>query len=230
MIEKIAKKAMELGYKHVGISDHTKALGIERGLNEKELAKQSREIAKINTTYDVVQKSCFRILHGCEANILKNGSIDIDDEALSKLDYVIAGAHSALKMPKEEMTERIIMAMQNPHVDIIAHPTNRVIGHREESEIDFDKILEVARETGTLLEINANPKRLDLKASNIKKARVAGVKMILGTDAHRINQMEFMKFGVEESRRGGAEKKDIVNTMSLEEVIKFFKKPKTKRF
>ncbi len=229
MIEKIAKKAMELGYLYIGISDHTKALGIERGLNEKQLAEQRKFIDNLNSKFKIPD-SKFKILQGCEANILKNGSIDIDDEALAKLDYVIAGAHSFLAMPKEEMTERIIKAMKNPHVDIISHPTNRVVGHRAESSLDFDRLLKVAKETGTVLEINANPARLDLKASNIKKARAAGVKMIIGTDAHMVDQMDFMELGIKEANKGGAGKSDIVNTMSLEEVSAFFKKPKTERF
>ena len=234
MIEKIAGKAMALGYEYAGISDHTKALGIERGLNEKELAEQASEIRRINSEFKIKNLK-FKILQGCEANILKDGSIDINDEALSKLDFVIAGAHSFLAMPKKEMTERIIKAMLNPHVDIIAHPTNRVIGHRGESKIDFGMLLKAARETGTVLEVNANPARLDLKATNIKKALKSNgsgkkVKMVIGTDAHQINQMDFMEFGVKEARKGGTEKNDVVNTMKLKEVIEFFRKPKEERF
>ena len=169
-------------------------------------------------------------MHGCEANILADGSIDIDDKVLSKLDYVIAGVHSQMKMSKEKMTERIITAMENSHVDVIAHLTGRVIGRREEYKIDFDKILRVAKETGTILEINANPTRLDLKDADIKKAKEFGVKMIIGSDAHQNEQMGYMKFGVWQARRGWAEKKDIVNTMSFEKISAFFKKPKGKRF
>ena len=225
LIKERIKKAKELGYEYLGISDHTKFLAIEHGLNEQDLLKQSKEIERFR-----LHVSGFKILHGCEANILTDGSIDIDDKVLSKLDYVIAGVHSQMKMSKEKMTERIITAMKNPHVDIIAHLTGRVIQRREEYEIDFDKILRVAKETGTILEINANPVRLDLNDVKIRKAKEFGVKMIISSDAHQNEQMDLMKFGVWQARRGWAEKKDIVNTMSFKEISGLFKKPKKKRF
>lgn len=221
--------AMALGYEYIGISDHTKFLAIEHGLNEKELLEQSEQIKKINEGFKF-HVSSFRILHGCEANILADGSIDISDDVLEKLDYVIAGVHSQLHMPERQMTERIIRAMKNPQVDIISHPTGRVLKHRGEYQIDFDKILKVAKETGTVLEINANPLRLDLKDTNIKKAREAGVKMIINTDAHQVGQLDFMKFGVWQARRGWCEKGDIINTWPLEKILEFFRRPKKERF
>jgi DNA polymerase (family 10) len=213
-IKQIALKAKDLGYKYIGISDHTKFLKIEHGLNEKQLAKQRKEIDKLDLG--------IKILQGCEANILKDGSIDIKDEALAKLDFVIAGVHSSMKMSKEEMTERIIKAMRNKHVDIISHPTGRVLNYRDEYQVDFDRILKEAKNTNTILEINASPYRLDLKDINIKKAKDLGVKMIINTDAHHIDQMELMKYGVAQARRGWAEKKDIINTFSLSELLKWF--------
>jgi len=222
MIEKIVEKAQELGYKYIGISDHTKALGIERGLNEKELKEQGKYIKKFNQQ--------FKILQGCEANILKDGSIDIEDEALARLDYVIAGAHSHLSISKDEMMARLTRAMENPHVDAISHPTNRIIGRRPESNLDMDEFFKIAKRTGTMLEINANPPRLDLDYKNIKKARASGIKMFIGTDAHRLGHMDFMKFGVVQARMGGCSKNDIINTWSLNKVVEFFKKAKTERF
>jgi DNA polymerase (family 10) len=222
-IKALIKKAKSLGYKYLGISDHTKFLAIEHGLNEKELLAQNQYIKKLN--HNLKAKSYnLKILHGCEANILADGSIDIDDKTLAKLDFVIAGVHSQLKMPKERMTARIIKAMKNPNVDIIAHPTGRVLQRRDEYQIDFDRILEVARETGTILEINAHPARLDLKDVNIRKAKNAGVKMAMGTDAHRPEQMDLMEYGVAQARRGWAEKEDIINTLSLNKLLKIFKK------
>lgn len=215
--------AQERGYKYIGISDHTKFLAIEHGLNEKELLEQAKEIKKLN-------KKGFKVFHGCEANILADGSIDIEDEVLEKLDYVIAGVHSKLKMPKKEMTERIIKAMENPHVDIISHPTGRVLNYREPYELDFNKILEVAKRTGTVLEINSNPLRLDLKDTYIKKAKEAGVKMVINSDAHQDDQMDLIMFGVGQARRGWCEKNDVINTMTADELSAFFKKPKNKRF
>ena len=160
---------------------------------------------------------------GCEANIMADGSMDISDKALAKLDYVIAGVHSQLKMNKNEMTKRIIKAMRNPNIDIISHPFGRILQRREECEFDFDKILKVAKETGTILEINASPYRLDLNDVNVRKAKKAGVKMIINTDAHQKEQMNFMEYGVLQARRGWAEKSDIVNCHSLEKLNKFFK-------
>jgi len=222
-ILEIAEKAMEMGYEYLGISDHTKFLRIEHGLDEKKLALQRKEIDKINERLKV-RGIRFKVLQGCEANILNDGLIDIKDEALKKLDYVIAGVHSSLKMEKARMTERIIRAMKNPNVDIISHPTGRLIQKRDEYQIDFDKILRVAKETGTILEINSFPERLDLKDTNIRKAKEAGVKMVINTDAHHIDQMRFIEFGISQARRGWAEKEDIINTQPLEKLLKFFKK------
>lgn len=233
-IEEIAKQAVSQGYEYIGISDHTKFLKIANGLDEKKLAQQKKEIDKINvkcfTPLDAklsngarMSNVKCRILQGCEANILKDGSIDIKNETLKKLDFVIAGVHSSFKMPKEQMTERIIKAMQNPFVDIISHLTGRLLKHREEYEIDFDKILACAKETGTILEINANPYRLDLNAQNIRKTKEMGIKMIISSDSHHKEQLNFIEFGVSQARRGWAEKKDIVNTFSLKKLLDFLK-------
>jgi len=222
LIEEIAEKAMKMGYEYIGVSDHTKFLRIENGLDEKQLIQQRKEIDKLN---DKLQTKNYKlkILHGCEANILVDGSIDIKDEALAKLDYVIAGIHSQMKMPKEKMIERIIKAMKNPHVDIISHPTGRILKQRDEYEIDFAEILRVAKETGTILEINANPHRLDLNGQNIRRAKETGVKMIINSDAHHKSQLNFMEYGVSQARRGWAEKGDIINCWSVEKALKMLK-------
>lgn len=221
-IEEIAEAAQKMGYEYIGISDHTKFLRIEHGLDEKQLLRQQEEINKIN--YKLQAKSYkLKVLQGCEANILSDGSIDINDKVLAQLDYVIAGVHSQLKMTRDEMTQRIIKAMKNPNVDIISHPTGRLINRREEYQIDFGEILKVAKETGAILEINSFPDRLDLKDINIRKAAAAGVKMIINTDSHHLDNLRFIKLGVSQARRGWAEKKDIINTQSLEKLLKFFK-------
>jgi len=221
-IEEIAKAAQGMGYEYVGIADHTKFLRIEHGLNEKQLELRNKEIKKLNKRFQA-SGSRFRILKGCEANILNDGSIDIKDEALAKLDFVIAGIHSSFKMGKSQMTERMIRAVRNPNVDIISHPTGRIIKRRDEYQIDFDKILRVAKETGTILEINAYPERLDLNDQNIRRAKEAGVKMIINTDAHHIDQLRYMEYGIAQARRGWAEKNDIINTQPLEKLLGFFK-------
>lgn len=222
-IQEMAKTAQEMGYEYIGISDHTKFLRIEHGLNEKQLAQQRKEIDKLNKKFQV-SGSKFQVLQGCEANILNDGTIDIKDEALKKLDYVIAGIHSSMKMEKEKMTERIIRAMKNPNIDIISHPTGRIIKRRDEYQIDFEKILRAAKEFGVILEINSYPERLDLKDSYIRRAKEAGVKMIINTDSHRKDQLRFIEFGIAQARRGWAEKKDIINTQPLNKLLKFFNK------
>jgi len=218
-IEQMAKYAIGLGYEYIGISDHTKFLRIENGLNEKQLLKQNEAIKKINKKLG----NKFRILHGCETNILNDGSVDIKDEVLAKLDYVIAGVHSSMKMKEHEMTERVIKAMRNKNIDIISHPTGRLIQRRDEYSINIEKMLETAKETGTILEINSWPERLDLKDIYVRMAKQKGVKMIINTDAHEKSQMKLMEFGISQARRGWAEKGDIVNTNSADKLLKYFK-------
>ncbi|MEK7482176.1 MAG: DNA polymerase/3'-5' exonuclease PolX [Patescibacteria group bacterium] len=228
-ILEMAQAAMLRGYQYIGISDHTKFLRIENGLDEKQLSEQRKEIDALNveiSKYRNADMSKFRILQGAEVNILNDGRIDINDQALSKLDYVIAGVHSSLKMPKQKMTERIIRAMKNPYVKIISHPTGRLIMKRDEYQLDFDRFLRATKETNAILEINSSPKRLDLNDQNIRRAKQSGVKMIINTDSHQKEQLEFMKYGVAQARRGWAESKDIVNTLPLAGLLKVFSMPR----
>ncbi|MCX6764572.1 MAG: DNA polymerase/3'-5' exonuclease PolX [Candidatus Nealsonbacteria bacterium] len=217
-ILEMARTAIEKGYEYLGISDHTKFLRIEQGLDEKQLEKQRKEIEKLNRKLKK-ENLKFKILQGAETNILNDGSLDIKDKALSKLDYVIAGVHSSLKMPRAKMTERIIRAMKNPFVKIISHPTGRILKKRDEYQADFDKILRAAKEFGVALEVNACPERMDLNDINIKKAMEAGVKLAINTDSHRKDQLKFMEFGIFQARRGWAKKQDIINTQSLENLF-----------
>ena len=217
-IEEMAEAGRLMGYEYFGISDHTKFLRIENGLDEKQLLQQHKEIQKLNSKFKNLQ---FKILHGCETNILNDGSLDIDDQVLSQLDYVIAGIHSNMRISKDEMTERVIKAMRNPNVDVISHPTGRLINRRDEFALDFDKILTVAKETNTALEINASLFRLDLNDKNIRKAIEKGVKLVINTDAHQKEQLQFIRFGISQARRGWATKDDIINAWPLERLLKF---------
>jgi DNA polymerase (family 10) len=221
-IEEMAEAAMAMEYQYIGIADHTKYLKIEHGLDEKKLAQQRKEIDKLNDKL-VRENKKFRILQGCETNILADGSTDIKDEDLKKLDYVIAGVHSASKMGREEMTERIIKAIKNPSIDIISHPTGRILKKRDEYLIDFEKILRAAKENSKILEINSQPVRLDLNDQKIRIAKETGVKMIINTDSHHKDQMKFIELGIAQARRGWAEKEDIINTQPVEKLIKFFR-------
>ncbi|MBM4293847.1 MAG: DNA polymerase/3'-5' exonuclease PolX [Deltaproteobacteria bacterium] len=220
-IEELAAAAMALGYEYIGISDHTKFLRIERGLDEETLKKRNKEIEGINERLRQEGK-VFRVLKGCEANIMSDGSIDIDDEALAELDYVIAGVHSQFKMSREVMTERLITALKNPHVDIISHPTGRILKRRDEYEVDLGRVLEAAKDYRKVLEINAYPERLDLNDVNILRAKKLGVRMVINTDTHQVSQLHLMKFGVAQARRGWAERADIINTWPVEELLRVF--------
>ena len=217
-IMELVRAAQVMGYQYLGISDHTKFLRIEHGLNEKQLARQRKEIDRLNR-----KLKGFKILQGAETNILNDGSIDIKDESLRKLDYAIAGVHSSFKMEKSKMTERIIRAMKNPHINILSHPTGRILKRRDEYQCDFDKVLRAAKHYHVVLEINSHPGRLDLNDQNIRRAKEAGVKMAINTDAHQKDQLRFMEFGVAQARRGWAEKEDIVNCWPLEKLLEFFK-------
>ena len=217
-IREMVKAAQAMGYQYLGIADHTKFLRIEHGLNEKQLSQQRKEIDKLNQ-----KLKGFKILQGAETNVLNDGSIDIKDEALKKLDYAIAGVHSSFKMERERMTERIIKAMKNPYIKILSHPTGRILKRRDEYQCDFDKILRAAKQFNVALEINAYPGRLDLNDQNIRRAKEAGVKMVINTDSHHKDQLRFMEFGIAQARRGWAEKIDIINTQPLEKLLKFFK-------
>ena len=222
-ILEMAEEAMKMGYEYLGISDHTKALKIEHGLDERQLLEERKEIDKLNTQFES-QHLKFRLLQGAETNIMPDGLIDIRETALKKLDYAIAGVHSHFKMTTSQMTERIIKAMKNPYIKIIAHPTGRILKKRDNYKVDIDKLMRAARETGTVLEINSQPERMDLNAQNIRKAKEAGVKMVIDTDAHYKDHLHYMELGLAQARRGWASTNDIINTRSLDKLLKFFKR------
>jgi DNA polymerase (family X) len=216
-IEEMVKEAIKLGLEYICITDHTKSLAMTGGLDEEKLLKQMNEIDKLNQKY----KGKIKILKGAEVNILKDGSLDIKDEVLAKLDFVGAAVHSHFNLPKNIQTERIKKAMANPHIDCIFHPTGRVINRRPAYEVDIDEIIDYAKKTGTILEIDAYPDRLDLKDEHIKKCVEKGVKMVIDSDAHSVLHLGFLDLGVSQARRGWATKEDILNTLPLEKLQKF---------
>jgi len=220
-IKEMAEAARELGYEYIAITDHTGDLRIAGGLDEKALLKYMAEIERADK-----ELAGFRILKGAEVNIRKDGTLDVSDKILAKLDIVLAAVHSSFKMPRAEMTKRIIRAMENPNVNVIVHPTGRVIQKREGYEIDFEEILKAAKRTGTALEINAYPDRLDLNDVHIKKAIEAQVKLSIGTDSHSKIQLPYLELGVAQARRGWATKKDIINCLGYNELVEFLRKKK----
>jgi len=203
----IAEKARSLGYKFVAICDHSRSARYAGGMEPRELLRQLEEIKKVNAG---LGKAGFRVLAGVEVDIKADGTLDFPDTLLRKLDVVVASIHSGFK---QRVTERIVAAMKNPHVHIIGHPTGRLISRREGYDIDLDRVMEAARETGTALEINAYYDRIDLSDLNCRKAKELGVKLSIGTDSHRLEQLEYMKFGLGAARRGWLEKGDLLNTL-----------------
>ncbi len=221
-IEEMAREAEKLGHEYIAITDHTHSLAMTGGADEKKLERQMAEIEKINAKFKK-QNSKLTILKGAEVNIMKNGSLDIDDKTLAKLDVVGAAVHSLFNLSREEQTARIIKAMENPNVDIIFHPTGRIINKRKPYEVDMEKIIKAAKRTKTILEIDAHPWRLDLKDEHIRMAREAGVKMVIDTDAHSVPEMHYLEYGIAQARRAWCEKKDIINTLPLKEFLKALK-------
>ena len=209
-IEEMAQAAKKMGYQYIVITDHSGFLKIANGLDEKRLLKQMAEIDKINQ-----RMAGIKILKGAEVDVKDDGSLAIKDEVLAKLDLVLGAIHSSFKMSKQDMTKRLIRAIENPHIDVIAHPTGRLILRREAYPLDLDKIFKAAKANNTALEINAYFERLDLKDTHIRQAKEAGVKLVISTDAHSINHLTMMELGIAQARRGWAEKKDILNTKLL---------------
>ena len=214
-VEAITKKSMQLGYQYVGITDHSQSLRVAHGLSKEQIVKKKKEIEKINKKLDN-----FRILCGTECDIKPDGTLDYDNSILKMFDFVIIGIHTGFKMSREDATNRIIKGMENKYATILAHPTCRLMMKREPLDLDMEKIFEAAKETNTYLEINAFPDRLDLNDYYIKLAKEQKVKFSVGTDAHALNHMDFMRYGVATARRGWLEKKDILNTHTLEEIEK----------
>ena len=213
-LDEIARWGKSMGYQYVAICDHSKSLKIARGLVEDVLWRQMDEIDRINERLDG-----FRLLKGTEVDILPDGTLDLSDEILSHLDVVIAAIHTGFKQPRERITKRIFLAMENPHVDIIAHPTGRLLGTREPYEVDLDRVMEMAAQTHTGLEINAYHERLDLNDTGCMRAKEGGVMISIGTDAHHPEQMWMMDLGVAVARRGWLEKDDILNCLSAHQLI-----------
>jgi len=221
-IEEMAKAAREAGLEYIAITDHTKSLAMTGGLDEKRLLQQMKEIDKLNSQF-VIHNSRFRILKGAEVNILKDGSLDIKDAVLAKLDIVGIAVHSHFNLPREEQTHRIVKAMKNKNADILFHPTGRLIQKRAPYDVDVLEIIKAAKETKTVLEIDADPNRLDLKDEYIKKAIEAGVKLAIDTDAHSKSSFHFLEFGIAQARRGWAKKSDIINARPWPEMLKLLK-------
>jgi DNA polymerase (family 10) len=217
-LEEMAQAAMELGYRYIAIVDHFRFAQAIPGLGPEELVRQMEAIQELNR-----KLKGFRLLCGIEANILPDGTIDVPRELLRELDVVVAAVHTHMRMPKKDMTKRLLSAIENEDVDIIAHPSGRLIGERSAYDVDWEEVFRRAAKYGTILEVNANPQRLDLCAEHIREAIDTGVKLALGTDAHHPDHLRFMRYGVLTARRGWAEAEDVINTLPWEKLLGILK-------
>lgn len=214
-IAQMAKAARRLGREYIAITDHTRDLAIANGLDEKRLRAQVKEIRRVDRGTRGI-----RVLAGAEVNIRPDGSLDVDDETLAGLDVVGAAVHSHFDQPRGEMTRRLVRAVENPHVDILFHPLSRLLGRRRAVDFDADAVIEACRRTGTVLEVDAQPDRLDLPDTLVRKAIGAGVRIAIDSDAHGIDQLRYVEtFGVGTARRGWAKPAHVVNTLSATRML-----------
>ncbi|WP_376791791.1 DNA polymerase/3'-5' exonuclease PolX [Thermoflexus sp.] len=219
-IREMARAAKAKGYRYILLTDHSQSLGVAKGLTPERLWEQRREVEAVNAELG----DGFRVLHGAEVEIRADGSLDYPDEVLAALDLVVASVHTGLRQDRERVTARFLAAIRHPHVHIIAHPTGRLLGEREGADADWEAILRAAAETGTLLEINANPARLDLPDILARRALELGCKLVISTDAHSPGEFDLIHFGVATARRAWATPADIANTWPLEQLLAWAKK------
>jgi DNA polymerase (family 10) len=218
-IREMVEAALQRGFTYIGITDHSKVAAYAGGLNEDALKRQGEEIDKLREEY----KGRIRIFKGTECDILRDGSLDFSDEALATLDFVVASIHSQFTLSLKEQTERMLRAIANPYVDIIGHPTGRLLLNREGYPLDQDAMIEAAAAHGVCIEINAHPSRLDLDWHYLKRARDKGIKIPINPDAHSTSGIDVMRYGVNIARKGWLSPGDVLNTFTAEEVEAFFK-------
>jgi DNA polymerase (family 10) len=213
-IEEMALAAKEIGYDYISLTDHSKAVTVANGLDEKRTLEQIKKIHAANEKHLGI-----RVLASSEVDVLKDGKLDLDNEVLAQLDVVLVSIHSYMNMDRTEMTERILAAIENPYTQIIGHPTGRLVLRRDAYAYDMERILDAAHKHGVVMECNAAPERLDLKDIHLRMAKERGVKIVISTDAHTTRGLQAMKYGVQMARRGWIEKKDVINAQSLEKLL-----------
>jgi len=212
-LEEMARAAQELGYEYIAITDHSAYVAVTQGLDAEALAEQIDEIDRLNEELEDLV-----VLKSIEVDILEDGSLDMPDESLRRLDLTICSIHSKFDLSRQKQTERIIRAMDNAYFTILAHPTGRRIGERAPYEVDVERVMEAALERGCFLEINAYPDRLDLDDAHAKMAQEMGLKLSISTDAHRVDELNYMRYGVGQARRGWLEARDVLNARSLSDL------------
>lgn len=220
-IEEMVETARKKGYEYLAITDHSKSLALARGLDENRLNKQKEEIKRINQSYPD-----FHLFSGIEVDILPDGQLDFEDEILRNMDVVAASVHSHFRQDKETMTDRVTSALKNPYVTFLSHPTGRMLGRRYPYEMDFDKVLSTAAKMDKCLEINSSPDRLDLNDIHANMAKKAGIPLVINTDAHGSANLDYLSFGVAVARRAWLEAEDVLNTMTVDDLMAKIKKQK----
>ncbi len=216
-IEQLVIDCINRGYSYLGITDHSKTAIYAGGLTEEDIKRQHEEIDLLNEKYND-----FKILKGIESDILPDGSLDYDERILQSFDFIIGSVHSAFKMEQKKMTDRIIKAISNPYMSILGHPTGRLLLSREGYKIDIEQIIEACIENDIVIEINANPYRLDLDWRHMKNAKEKGCKFVISPDAHSPKEFDYMRYGINVARKGWLEKSDIINTLKKDEIVKYF--------
>ncbi len=222
-IEQMAKAAQERGLHYIGLTDHSRGLGVTGGLDKARTLAQWEEIDALNA-----RLKDFRVLKSVEVEIRADGSLDLPDDLLAKFDLVVASTHSSLKQPREKITERVVRALRHPYVDIFAHPTGRLIGSREESALDLEAVFKVAAETGTILEVDGTAERMDLDDVHVRRALQVGCKIVIDSDAHWQSGFDDLFWGIAMARRGWATKADVLNTLEWDELKKHLKRNRKK--
>jgi DNA polymerase (family 10) len=223
-IEEMGAAAKALGYEYIALTDHSKAVTVANGMDEKRTLAQIKKIRAADAKMDGI-----RILAGIEVDILKDGTLDLDNEVLAQLDVVVASVHSYMNLERKAMTERLLAAIENPYTQIIAHPTGRLLLRRDAFAYDMEKILDAARKHGVAMECNAYPDRLDLNDTYLRMAKNRGVKVVISTDSHTTANLKFMQYGVRMARRGWLEKKDVLNTLPTAKMVEALReKPRRK--
>lgn len=217
-IAEMAAAAKARGHAYIAITDHSAYLGVTGGVDAARLREQAAEVAALNATFERAGDP-FRVLHGVEVDITPDGALALPDEALARLDLVVASLHVGLRQPREQVTARLLRAINNPHVDIIAHPTGRIINRRAGADLDMEAIMRAAAERGVLLEINSGPDRLDLDAGNVRRALELGVDLTINSDAHHPDDLAWQRLGALTARRGWAPAERVVNTWPLERLL-----------
>ncbi len=218
-LQEMADAAIASGLKYIAITDHSQRVSMAFGLDPKRLREQWKAIDAIRDQYE----GRLVILKGIECDILEKGGMDLPDDCLAEADWVLASVHYGQKQPRDQITERILGAIENPHVDCIAHPTGRLINRRPPYEVDIDAVMTAAKANGTLMELNANPARLDLNDVHLAAAKRHGIPIVISTDAHSTDGLDVMRYGIKQARRGGLTKDDVANTRSWNEMKKLMR-------